>query len=248
MTLPAEIGAVLEGRSEGCVVNADCLQVLPELPDGCVDLVLTDPPYGVGLGSKDRCAKMSKHGNDGYGRLDDKEYVETICVPAIRQSRRVARRVVLTPGLKNLFCYDNPDALWCLHWPNGAGIGRWKSFTCWQPLLCYGDAPDINGCFPDTFTTTEQADPNGHPCPKPIGLWLRICERLGAWNIVLDPFCGSGTTCVAAKMLGRRYIGIDVSPEYVRIAQERLRAVDTGVPVREQRAGQMSLFGEGAKK
>ena len=66
--------------------------------------------------------------------------------------------------------------------------------------------------------------------------------RIGGEGTVLDPFCGSGTTCVAAKMLGRDYIGIDISSDYVAIARERLRAVETGVPARERRAGQMGLF------
>jgi len=61
-------------------------------------------------------------------------------------------------------------------------------------------------------------------------------------DLILDPFCGSGTTCVAAKMLGRRYIGIDISEEYCKIARQRLEAVDTGVPVKEQNKGQMAMF------
>ena len=60
-------------------------------------------------------------------------------------------------------------------------------------------------------------------------------------KIILD-LCGSGTTCVAAKMLGRRYIGIDISEKYCEIARQRLEAVDTGVPVKEQRKGQGALF------
>jgi len=61
-------------------------------------------------------------------------------------------------------------------------------------------------------------------------------------NLILDCMSGSGTTCVAAKMLGRNYIGIDISEEYCGIARQRLEAVDTGVPVKEQRTGQLALF------
>jgi len=61
-------------------------------------------------------------------------------------------------------------------------------------------------------------------------------------EIVLDCFNGIGTTCVAAKMLGRRYIGIDISEKYCQIARQRLEAVDTGVSVKEQQRGQLALF------
>ena len=86
---------------------------------------------------------------------------------------------------------------------------------------------------------------NGHPTQKPLDLIYRIVETSSLpGDLILDPFCGSGTTCVAAKMLGRRYIGIDISEEYCKIARQRLRAVDTGVPVKEQRIGQMAMFGD----
>ena len=72
---------------------------------------------------------------------------------------------------------------------------------------------------------------------------MRWCiDKAKAKGIILDPFCGSGTTCVAAKMMGRNYIGIDISEEYCEIARERLKAIDTGVPVKEARAGQQPLF------
>ena len=82
-----------------------------------------------------------------------------------------------------------------------------------------------------------------HPTQKPLGVMKWILERYSEpGQLIVDPFCGSGTTCVAAKMLGRRYIGIDISEEYCQIAKDRLRAVDTGVPVKEARAGQRALF------
>jgi len=62
-----------------------------------------------------------------------------------------------------------------------------------------------------------------HPTQKPIKLinhWLR--DFTNETDIILDPFCGSGTTCVAAKEMGRRFIGIELEPKYVEIAQSRL--------------------------
>ena len=225
------------------IICGDCLKVMKDWDDNCVDLVLTDPPYGVGLGEIKRCQKMSKHPSNGYIFPDTPEYVISVCVPVVKNCINISKRTLVTPGTRNCFKYPEPFTIWCLYWPNGAGIGRWSSFTCWQPVLCYGEPPEKIGCFPDTFVTTEQAERNGHPCPKPLEIWMRLLERCSSENnLILDPFCGSGTTCVAAKMLGRRYIGIDISPEYCKIAEERLRAVDTGVPVKEARAGQKALF------
>jgi DNA modification methylase len=114
----------------------------------------------------------------------------------------------------------------------------------------YGEPPKskvgqhvIPGRCTDTSANGKQA---AHPCPRK----LAHVEWLVRWwsepqDIILDPFCGSGTTCVAAKKLGRKYIGIDISEEYCRIARERLEAVDTGVPVKERRKGQMALEFDG---
>jgi len=67
-----------------------------------------------------------------------------------------------------------------------------------------------------------------HPCQMPI----EVCERLilatsNLGELVLDPFAGTGTTLVAAKRLGRRYLGIDLSEDYAAIAERRLNA-ETG--------------------
>lgn len=65
---------------------------------------------------------------------------------------------------------------------------------------------------------------NTHPTVKPIKLMaylITMCSREG--DLILDPFCGSGTTCLAAHLLKRRSIGIEKEPEYIKIAQARLR-------------------------
>lgn len=86
-----------------------------------------------------------------------------------------------------------------------------------------------------------------HPTPKPIELAIHFIQlHSEAGDIILDPFAGHGWVCVAAKMRGRRYIGIDISEEYCDIARQRLVAVETGISVVEQRNGQMALFGDTA--
>ena len=74
-----------------------------------------------------------------------------------------------------------------------------------------------------------------HPTIKPLELVKRhILHSTQPGDIVLDCFCGSGTTCVAAKELNRRYIGIEIDPEYYKIACDRLNGIDA--------RGQTSIF------
>jgi len=85
---------------------------------------------------------------------------------------------------------------------------------------------------------------NHHPTVKPLDL-MRYLVRLTATptgGIVLDMYCGSGTTLMACVIEGRDYCGIDKEPEYVAIANKRLEVCKAGVPVKEQRAGQYALF------
>jgi DNA modification methylase len=70
----------------------------------------------------------------------------------------------------------------------------------------------------------EKPENRSHTTQKPVDLML-WCLKWHNADMILDPFCGSGTTCVAAKMLGRRYIGIDISPEYCEISRKRLKGV-----------------------
>ena len=77
--------------------------------------------------------------------------------------------------------------------------------------------------MPDSFMSTEAAEKNGHPCPKPIVQWKRLLNRCTIrGETTLDPFMGSGTTLVAAKQLGRKAIGIEIEEKYCEIAVKRL--------------------------
>lgn len=85
---------------------------------------------------------------------------------------------------------------------------------------------------------------NDHPTTKPLPLMLELLELFTSpGELVVDPFCGSGSTGVAAIRLGRRFIGIEIDPTYAELARERLEAEVQGLDLRAARAGQMSLFG-----
>jgi site-specific DNA-methyltransferase (adenine-specific) len=72
----------------------------------------------------------------------------------------------------------------------------------------------------------ESARRVGHPAPFPVALAQRVIQLYSyVDDVVLDPFCGSGTTCVAARMTGRPYVGYDISPEYCQLAETRLQDI-----------------------
>ena len=83
----------------------------------------------------------------------------------------------------------------------------------------------------------ERARGVGHPAPFPVELPRRLIELYTFKDdIILDPFCGSGSTCVAAVLTNRNYVGYDIKQEYVQLAEERIAsAVKNGVGVRKKR-------------
>jgi DNA modification methylase len=83
-----------------------------------------------------------------------------------------------------------------------------------------------------------------HPTQKPIALmeWCLSLSWTENLNLIFDPFLGSGTTAVAAKKLGRHFIGCEISEQYCEIAKQRLIQCDTGVSPKEQKAGQKALW------
>ena len=206
-------------NEEGITIyNADCRDVLPQLEP--VDLVLTDPPYGVMLGERPSALNKS-----GYGSFQDSpEVVIPLVLKMLELAAKITNRIVMTPGVKNMFAYPKPDHCGSIYYPSGAGCNSW-GFSCWQPIFYYGKDPyGGKGSRPDSFSSVEAAQKNGHPCPKPIGQWKKLLERVSLkGETVLDPFMGSGTTLVAAKALGLKAIGVEISKDYCDIAIERLR-------------------------
>ena len=200
------------------IYHGDCREILPHLEP--VDLVLTDPPYGVELGSK------ANNGREriAYTRLADNDETINEVVALLSMVIVRTKRMVLTPGVKNMLRYPTPTHIGSFYYPAASGCNPW-GFSCWQPIYFYGKDPyGGKGSRPDSYSSTEAAEQNGHPCPKPIGQWSWLMARTSLeGETILDPFMGSGTTLRAAKDLGRKAIGIEIEEKYCEIAANRLR-------------------------
>lgn len=211
-------------EQDGIVIyHGDCRDVLPLFPPA--NAVITDPPYGVELGKR---TGSTKYGNEPYASIEDTPtFIETVCVPVIRECIAVSRNVVLTPGNRCAWLYPNPDDIGVWWNPASTTRGRWGFSMVNALILFYGKDPHNvgRGMRPISLTGHyDSVDGIDHPCPKPMRFALWMVDRASiATDTILDPFCGSGTFLVAAKQLGRKAIGIEIEERYCEIAAERLR-------------------------
>jgi site-specific DNA-methyltransferase (adenine-specific) len=203
------------------IYHGDCRDILSVL--GKVDLVLTDPPYGISGGPGNINIKRGK-GKYNSDFEDSTDYIKTVVVPIIKQCIDLSTGVVLTCGFYNLMCYPQPDSFGCFYQPATVGVQTWGN-TDAQPILYYGKNPTRKNLGKKlSFTLTERPEKNGHPCVKPINAWKNIiaqCSLEG--QTILDPFMGSGTTLRAAKDLQRKSIGIEIEEKYCEITVNRLK-------------------------
>jgi site-specific DNA-methyltransferase (adenine-specific) len=205
---------------DAVLYHGDCLEILPTLPK--VDTVITDPPYGIngGIGGDAR-----DFGKSAYisSWPDTPAYIETVCAPAISLCTSMAIPMAVTPGIRSLHLYPLPRDMGCFWTPAACTHGPW-GFTTFQPILYYGkDWRAGKGALPSGRIVTEASEKNGHPCPKPIGAWKWLVDKVAPpLTAVTDPFMGSGTTGVACMQLGRKFIGIEIERKYFDIACERI--------------------------
>jgi site-specific DNA-methyltransferase (adenine-specific) len=208
------------------IYHGDCREVLPVID--AVDLVLTDPPYGVGLKGK-RTKRAASLTNTGYsGAFEDTpEYVKAAVIPVIHRCLEISKRMVVTPGTQNLSLYPPTAAIGDFFNPAGAGMCAW-GFNCSTLILYYGKDPfleDGRGPQPNGQWGTAAGKGNkGHPCPKPLQWMKWLVNRASRpGEMILDPFMGSGTTLRAAKDEGRRAIGIEIEERYCELAVRELQ-------------------------
>ena len=103
----------------------------------------------------------------------------------------------------------------------------------------YNDGYELKSKWYLSQTNKSDKELYNHPTIKPMELVKRhLLHSTNENDIVLDPFLGSGTTCVAAKELGRQYIGIEINEKYYQIAKDRLN----GITQKDKKLGKMNLL------
>ena len=204
------------------IANGDCIEVMRSLPWASVDFILTDPPYLVNY--RDRTGRsVANDAGDGAWLK-----------PAFRQMHRVLRPDSLCVS----FYGWNKVDLFMDAWKSGGfsvvghivfrkrygSNARFLSYRHESAYLLAKGRPPLHASPVPDVLDWEYSGNQLHPTQKPV---QPLKTLIGAFtkpgDVVLDPFCGSGSTLVGAQELGRKFIGIELDEQHHRTATDRLR-------------------------
>jgi len=197
---------------------ADCLEFMKEMPDKCVDLVLTDPPYGIDVGKNDtvggeKLAKVTNYGKHGWDKaIPDKEI--------FNEMFRISKNQIIFGG-NYMIEHLKSSPCWIVWDKDNTGNFAdcelaWTSFPSAVRKIKYR----WNGMLQGNMLEKEK---RVHPTQKPQPVMRWILEKYAQKSdLILDPFMGSGTTLCACQELGMDFIGIEIDPEYCKIAEKRI--------------------------
>ena len=229
----------------GRIYQGDCIEVMRSWPDDFVDMIWTDPPYGHGNHEDDLNSRLNEHrgiedkpiANDSPDEM--RRVVDGMLHEAVR---------VLKPDCCCCCCCGGggprPTFAWLANRMDADGMAFFHS-VIWDKIN-----PGLGWRYKrqhemvmvahrkgGKLAWNEETEPFGnilrhakphdgnHPNEKPLKLVQRfIAAHTKPGDLIVDPFCGSGTTLVAAEALGRRWIGIELDPVYVAVAQARVES------------------------
>jgi site-specific DNA-methyltransferase (adenine-specific) len=192
------------------------------LPDGSVDAVVTDPPYGINV--------MMHHGRTGE-RI--KERYKTIANDETQEIGEHVSRWAQERGIPTLF-FAAPMKPWVgtwdewLIWNKGPAVGGGGDYLrthkrTWELIQVRGFPQLLAGRKEAVYTVFASPAGRVHVAEKPVSLMSQLLNQfLPPGSLVLDPFCGSGSTGVACAREGMRFLGMELSEDYATIARRRI--------------------------
>lgn len=216
------------------IYNAECLEFMRSMPDNCVDLVVTDPPYeiatkGGGLG------KRPVYENGALDKISQGFDVEA----TLEQIARICKKINIfifcstkqKPRIMN-WGYDRGCNVAELFWhkPNAAPFTN-NTFKSDVEDIVYirEKGVKINGRS-KLFIHNASKSKYGHPSEKPLEIIKKlVLTASNEGDLIFDPFMGSGTTAVACKELNRNFIGCEIETRYCEIAEKRLKNTIKGL-------------------
>jgi site-specific DNA-methyltransferase (adenine-specific) len=205
------------------LLKADCIRAMRQLPAASVDFILTDPPYGICY--KDRSERVIRNDNnfawikpafaEMYRVLADNRfcvsfYGWTYAERFVAAYKNAGFRIVGHITFKKNYV---------------SSTGYLHSQHECAYLLAKGRPPKPEAPISDVMPWAYSGN-HHHPSEKAVKTLLPLIEAFSQpGDLVLDPFCGSASSFIAAKTLGRHYLGIELDPKYHAIARRRLEAV-----------------------
>jgi site-specific DNA-methyltransferase (adenine-specific) len=223
------------------IYNEDCLETMKRMPDKSVDLVVTSPPYNVG---KNNMTENKYGGGDAMSQEDYGAWTRKIIDELLRISKNVFyniqmlsdnKRTVLSilgeyqNKIKDIIVWNKKQVAPAIE----AGVMNSKFEFI---IIFSNDFPEkrkfadanFHGNFANVIEGNNAAQENNysevHKATFPLYLPSKIIHNFTKeGDTIYDPFMGLGTTAMAARNLKRNYIGSEISPEYCKIAEQRLR-------------------------
>lgn len=226
------------------IYNEDCLEGMRRMPDGCVDLVITDPPYDF-KSTRGGGAFGSKSEDSSKGRAYHAELFpisQGFTIEVLDEMCRLCRipniyvfcskdqlPQLLDYAVKRKFNFD----ILCWHKPNPVPTCSNKYLSDTEYIIFMrGKGARVYGSYETKRkywvqqVNREDKRLYNHPTVKPLNIIRNlIINSSEMGGVILDPFIGTGTTAVAAMQEGRRYIGFEIDNRYYETAKERVSAL-----------------------
>lgn len=211
------------------IYNEDCIAAMRKMPDGCLDMVLTDPPYNINFSSQHRKEKFEVIMNDNLSDTDFDALLTnyfTECYRLLKDDTFLVSFMGWTTisfferTIKNAGFTIKSMPIWV---KNNFGLGYYTR-PQYEPmyLAMKGKPKPPPTAISDVLTYAKVYDLQ-HSCEKPVPLLSKLIDIFfKEGDLILDGFMGGGTTAVAARKLRRKYIGFELDPHYYEVATKRI--------------------------